>query len=64
MMNEQGHSKNFWLGNAILAVALLVLLFMGSLWEIMGVVAMVLWTALVVTGVFLLMSDKGQSPDS
>lgn len=64
MMNEQEHSKNFWLGNAILAVALLVLLFMGSLWEIMGIAAMVLWTALVVAGVYLLMSDKGQSPDS
>jgi hypothetical protein len=59
MMNEPEHSKNFWLGNGILAVALLVLLFMGRLWEAMGIGAMVLWTALVVVGVFLLMKDKG-----
>lgn len=59
MMNEPEYSKTFWLGNAILAVALLVLLFMGRLWEVMGVGAMVLWTALVVAGVYLLMKGKG-----
>jgi hypothetical protein len=58
-MNEPEHSKNFILGNAILAAALLVLLFMGRLWEVMGVGAMVLWTAMVIAGVTLLMKDKG-----
>lgn len=59
MMNEPEYSKTFWLGNGILAVALLVLLFMGRLWDVMGVAAMVLWTALVIAGVYLLMKDKG-----
>jgi hypothetical protein len=59
MMNEPEYSKSFWLGNGILAVALLVLLFMGRLWDVMGVAAMVLWTALVIAGVYLLMKDKG-----
>jgi len=60
-MNEPEFTKTFWLGNGILAVAMVVLLFMGRLWEIMGVSAMVLWTALVITGVYLLMKDKGGS---
>lgn len=58
-MKESEFSKNFWLGNGILAVAMIVLLFMGRLWQVMGAAAMVLWTALVITGVYLLMKDKG-----
>lgn len=64
MMNEPEHSKNFWLGNAILAVAMVVLLFMGRLWEVVGVAAMVLWAALVIIGVYLLMVDKGGASGS
>lgn len=60
-MNEPEFTKTFWLGNGILAVAMVVLLFMGRLWEIMGVSAIVLWTALVIAGVYLLMKDKGGS---
>lgn len=62
MMNEPEHSNNFWLGNVILAVAMVVLLFMGKLWAIMGAATMVLWTALVIVGVYLLMKDKGSGP--
>ncbi len=58
-MNQENPTPRFWLGNAVLAVALLLLLFMGKLWEVMGVGAMVLWTVLVIVGVYLLMSDKG-----
>jgi len=57
-MKEPEFSKNFWLGNGILAIAMIVLLFMGRLWQAMGPTAMILWTALVITGVFLLMKDK------
>jgi purine-cytosine permease-like protein len=64
MMNEPEHSTKFWLGNAILAVAMLVLLFMGRLWEVMGTAAMVLWTALVIAGVYLLLTDKKGSSGS
>lgn len=62
MMNDSKQSMNFLLGNAILAVALVVVLFMGSLWEVMGRGAMVLWVGLIVAGVYLLMKDKDASP--
>ncbi len=65
-MNGDKQSLNFWLGNGILAVALVLVLFMGSLWQLMGRGAMVLWVALVVAGVYLLMKDNagsGASPD-
>jgi len=64
MMNESKKSMNFWLGNGILAVALVLVLFMGSLWQVMGRGAMVLWVMLVVTGVYLLMKDKDEPPSS
>lgn len=63
-MDEPKHSMNFWLGNAILAVALVVVLFMGSLWEALGRGAMVLWVAMVVAGVWLLMKDKDGKPQN
>jgi len=58
-MNSEKHSLNFWLGNAILGVALLLVLFMGSVWEVLGRGAMVLWVILIVAGVYLLMKDQG-----
>jgi hypothetical protein len=58
MMDGPENSNNFFIGNAILAVALMLLLFMGRAWEVMGAGAMVLWIALVVTGVTFLMKDK------
>lgn len=63
-MNEPEFTKSFWLGNGILAVAMVVLLFMGRLWELMGIGAMVLWAALVIVGVYLLMKDKGGASGS
>ncbi len=59
MMNDDKPTTKFWLGNGIMAVAMLLLLFMGRLWEVMGAGAMVLWGVLVAAGVTLLMSDKG-----
>ena len=64
MMNESKQSLNFWLGNGILAVALVLVLFMGSLWKVMGRGAMVLGVVLVVAGVYLLMKDKDEPPSS
>ena len=63
MMNDPSPTPRFWLGNAILAVALLMLLYMGQLWESIGVVAMALWMVLVIVGVLLLANDKGTPPD-
>ncbi len=57
-MSDEKQSLHFWLGNAILAIALLLVLFMGSLWELLGRGAMVLWIVLVIAGVYLLMKDK------
>ncbi len=58
-MSEQPPSNTFWLGNAILAAAMLMLLFMGSAWESLGIGAMVLWIGLVALGVYLVMlKDK------
>lgn len=56
-MSEQP-SNTFWLGNAILAVAMFMLLFMGSAWESLGVAAMVLWIAMVALGVYLVMQKS------
>ncbi len=52
-------NKNFMLGNLVLAVALLVLLYLGKLWEQFGALAMVIWVALVAVGVLLV--SKGQA---
>ena len=59
---SNGRSKNFWAGNAVLALALIVLLGMGTLAEMLGIWAMLLWIALVGVGVYLLMSDKSEPP--
>ena len=58
MMNDEKPTPKFWLGNGIMAAAMLMLLLMGRLWEIMGAGAMVLWTVMVGVGVYLLMTDK------
>lgn len=63
-MNDKPRSPNFWYGNVILAVALLVLLKLDTFSQYLGFGAMVLWVALVVTGVWLLMSDKGKPPSN
>jgi hypothetical protein len=60
-MSEQPPPNTFWLGNAILAVAMFMLLFMGSAWESLGVAAMVVWVALVVLGVYLVMQKSEES---
>ena len=59
-MNDD-KSAAFWLGNGILAVALLMLLYMNTLWEMLGGVAMLLWIGVVAVGVYFLM-QKGDRP--
>jgi hypothetical protein len=60
-MQDDGPTLNFWIGNALLAVAMLFLLFMGAIWEYLGAATMVLWIAVVIGGVYFLMRDKGGS---
>jgi hypothetical protein len=61
-MNEIKHGTRFWIGNAILAVALISLFYMGPLSERLGIWAMVLWMILAAVGMYFLMTDKGGEP--
>jgi hypothetical protein len=61
-MKDSEGSPKFWLGNGVLALALLMLVYMGKLWEMMGAMAMGLWIAVAMVGVYLLMSDKKEPP--
>jgi hypothetical protein len=61
-LNTDKHSHNFWIGNAVLALAMLLLLFMGPLSNALGIWAAVLWMALAAVGVALVMSDKSDEP--
>lgn len=60
-MNDPQHTPNFWIGNALLGLSLVMLIFLGSLWEALGVWAMVLWMALAGIGMYLVTKDKGPS---
>ncbi|MDO9467004.1 MAG: hypothetical protein Q7J36_06865 [Thiobacillus sp.] len=61
-MNHSKHSRNFWIGNGVLAVAMLMMFFMGPLSDALGIWAAVLWMVLAAVGVALLMSDKSGDP--
>ena len=63
-MNNEEHGKNFWLGNAIMALALILLLNMGALWEKFGLGAMIAWVILAGIGTFFLMSGKSKPPSA
>ena len=54
--------RDFLLGNLILGLAALILLFMGPLWERLGVWALILWMVLAALGVYLITKDKDPSP--
>ena len=49
-MNTGKYSRNFWIGNGILAVAMLTLFFMGPLSDALGIWAAVLWMVLAAVG--------------
>jgi len=61
-MSEPKQKIQFRIGNAILAVCMLMLFFMGSLWQQLGPLAMVLWVVLAAAGMYLIMQDK-RNPD-
>jgi len=63
-LNTGKHSRNFWIGNGILALAMLMLFFMGPLSDRLGIWAAVLWMVLAAVGMALVMSDKtGEPPE-
>lgn len=51
----------FMLGNALLALALLMLFFLGALWERLGVLAMALWMLIAGLGFYFVTTDKTHS---
>jgi hypothetical protein len=61
-MNQNKRSQRFWIGNAILALAMLTLLFMGPLSDALGIWAAVMWMVLAAVGMGLVMSDKSGEP--
>jgi len=58
-MNDSNHNATFWLGNTLLGVALMMLLFLDSLWQNLGSWAMGLWMLLAAVGMYLVTKDKG-----
>ncbi|HRH81718.1 MAG TPA: hypothetical protein PLW81_11795 [Thiobacillaceae bacterium] len=60
-MNNAKRSPKFWLGNALLAVSLILLFFLGSLWSMLGNWAMGLWMILAGVGMYLVTTDSGAS---
>ncbi|HNQ03098.1 MAG TPA: hypothetical protein PKH69_00655 [Thiobacillaceae bacterium] len=60
-MQDPNHSASFWIGNALLGLALVVLIFLGRLWEMMGSLAMLLWMGMAGAGIYLVTRDKGPS---
>lgn len=61
-MNTGKHSRNFWIGNAVLVVAMLMMFFMGPLSDALGIWAAVLWMVVAAVGMGLIMSDKSEEP--
>ena len=61
-LNTGKRSRNFWIGNAVLVLAMLMLFFMGPLSNALGIWAAVLWMVLAAAGMGLIMSDKSDEP--
>lgn len=57
-MQEPEQNRNFWIGNGLLAAALLVLLFMDSLSQALGMGAVALWMILAAAGVYFIMKKN------
>jgi uncharacterized membrane protein YhaH (DUF805 family) len=63
-LNTGKRRGNFWIGNAVLALAMLMLLFMGPLSNALGIWAAVIWMVLAAVGMTLVMSDNTDEPPS
>lgn len=57
-MNEPEKGPNFVLGNIILGIALVMLFFMGTLWQYLGAGALALWVVLAGVGMYFVMNEK------
>ncbi|MBU0655074.1 MAG: hypothetical protein KJ914_08040 [Gammaproteobacteria bacterium] len=47
--------RNFWIGNGLLAAALLMLFFMDTLSQMLGMGAVALWMIFAAAGVYFIM---------
>jgi hypothetical protein len=56
---QEKHRRDFWIGNVLLGVSLIMLIFLGALWEALGVWAMMLWMVLAGVGMYFVTKDKG-----
>lgn len=54
--------RKFWAGNAILALAMLILFFMKPLSDAYGFAVVILWMLLAAVGVWLIMASKDEAP--
>lgn len=63
MQDPKKQRTYFWIGNGLLALALVSLFAMPSLSEALGIGAMVLWMSLAGLGIYFVMQDKGPSQD-
>lgn len=58
---DDGPRTYFILGNVILALAAVMLLFFGTLWEQFGIWALLLWMVMAVLGVYFISRSSDPS---
>jgi hypothetical protein len=59
---DDGTRLYFILGNVILGLAAVMLFFFGTLWEHLGVVALVIWMVMAALGVYFISRGRDPSP--
>ena len=50
-------NTNFWIGNGLLALALIILVFMGTLSQMFGIGAVIAWMVLAAAGTYFIMKS-------
>lgn len=62
-MNDKKRLQ-FWIGNGLLGLSLVALVFMGNLWQYLGSSAMILWMIMAGAGMYLVTREDGSNmPD-
>jgi hypothetical protein len=61
-VQQDSRRIHFVLGNIILGLAAVMLLFIGSLWEHLGIWALLLWMVLAIVGVYFISKDATPPP--
>lgn len=60
-MQDNERKQPFIIGNVLLGISLVMLIFMGTLWEYLGAWAMGLWMVLAGVGMYFVMGEKRSS---